>query len=115
MKITAVLMTAVGIVLCAGALMEFVYFGPDTAQFWAGVLAAPAGALFAFSGGVLWRRGLAARRLVRITAVLMIAATAGATALAVMGPPATLLGVLVPVAALVATRRRVEIPPEIAA
>jgi hypothetical protein len=106
MKIVAALMTVVGILLCVGALMEFVYFGSDTAQFWAGVLAAPAGALFSVAGGVLWRRGPAARRLVRLSAVVMIAATVGATALDVMGPPATLLGALVPTAALLVTWRR---------
>lgn len=115
MKVIAALMTLTGAVLSTGALLEFAYFGPDTPQFWAGVLAAPAGALFAIAGGVHWRRGLSARRLVRTAAILMIAATACATALDVMGPPATLIGILAPVAAVIATWRRPASPSKIAA
>ena len=75
-----------------GAVLEFAYFGPEAMQFWVGVFAAPAGFFFAIVGVLLWRRGPSVRRLVMLAAFVMIAATSAATALGVMGPPATLVG-----------------------
>ena len=94
MKVVAVLMVLIGVVIGTGAVLEFRYFGPGTSQFWAGVLAAPAGAFFTLAGVWLWRRGRGARRAVLAAGLAMACATVAATALDVMGPPATLLGIV---------------------
>ena len=94
MKFVAVLMVLIGVAIGTGAVLEFRYFGPGTRQFWAGVFAAPAGAFFTIAGILLWRRGLGARRTVLLAGLAMACATVAATALDVMGPPATLLGIV---------------------
>lgn len=101
MKAVAVLMVLVGLVIGAGAALEFRYFGPESEQFWVGVFTAPAGLFFVIAGVMLWLRGRSVRRTVLLAAFFMSAATIAATALRVMGPPATLtgmIGVLVAVA-----------------
>ena len=100
MKFVAILMALIGVVIGTGAVLEFRYFGPDARQFWVGVFTTPAGVFFTVAGILLWRRGRGARRLVLVAGLVMACATIAATALDVMGPPATLLGV---VGALVAT------------
>ena len=100
MKFVAVLMVLIGLVIGEGAAMEFRYFGPDARQFWVGVFTTPASVFFIIAGILLWRRGRVAQRVVLIAGLVMACATIAATALAVMGPPATLLGV---VGALLAT------------
>lgn len=92
MKILALFMVLAGLVIGAGAALEFVYYGPEDAAFWVGVFTTPAGFFFAFVGVLLWLRGRAVRRLVMLAGLVMAAATLGATALAVMGPPATIVG-----------------------
>lgn len=99
MKFVAILMVLAGILIGAGAAHEFWYFGPEARQFWVGVFATAAGFFFIIAGILLWRRGSDARRIVLIAALAMASATVAATALDVMGPPATLMGV---VSALVA-------------
>ena len=93
-------MVLTGVVIGAGAVLEFRYFGPEARQFWVGTFATPAGVCFAVAGILLWRRGRGARRMVLAAGLVMACATVAATALDVMGPPATLLGV---VGAVVAT------------
>ena len=93
MKLVAVLMVVIGAAIGAGAVLEFVYYSPGTPQFLAGVIAAPASAFFNVAGILLWRYGLRARRTVLLAAVTMAGATVAATALDVMGIPATLLGI----------------------
>jgi hypothetical protein len=100
MKFVAVLMALIGVVIGTGAVLEFRYFGPDARQFWVGVFTTPAGVFFTVAGILLWRRGRGARRVVLAAGLVMACATVAATALDVMGPPATLLGI---VGALVAT------------
>ena len=100
MKLVAGVMLLTGAILGAGAAMEFAYFGPAARQFWVGVFTTPASILFAGAAVLLWRRGPQVRRMVLIAAVVMLAATIAATALDVMGPPATLIGVLGSLAAL---------------
>jgi len=94
LKFVAVLMVLVGFVIGTGAALEFRYFGLGTRQFWAGVCAAPAGVFFTVAGILLWRRGRGARRTVLMAGLVMACATVAATALDVMGPPATLLGIV---------------------
>ena len=93
-------MVLIGVAIGAGAVLEFRYFGPATPQFWAGVIAAPAGVFFAIAGILMWRRGLEARRTVLIAGLTLAGATAVATALEVMGPLATLLGIIGAVVAM---------------
>lgn len=100
MKFIAVLMALIGVVLGAGAVLEFRYFGPDARQFWVGVFTTPACVFFIVAGILLWRHGQRARRVVLMAGLVMACATVAATALDVMGPPATLVGM---VGALVAT------------
>jgi len=100
MKAIAILMIVAGLTLGWGGAMEFRYFGPGTDQFLAGLMAAPGGLIFAAAGVALWRRGRRARGVVMAAALVMLTATAGATALRVMGPPAALIGVLSSIAAL---------------
>ena len=94
MKFVAALLVLVGVVIGTGAVLEFRYFGPETRQFWAGVIATPAGAFFTVTGILLWLRGLGVRRLVLVAGLVMACATVAATAFDVMGPPATLLGII---------------------
>ena len=94
MKIVAVLMVLIGVTLAYGAILEFGYFGPDSLPFWVGVFTTPAGTFFAVAGVMLWLRGHRVRGIVLLSALLMASATIAATALKVMGPPATLMGVI---------------------
>lgn len=94
MKLVAILMVLTGVLIGGGAALEIVYYGPDARQFWVGVFATPAGVFFAVAGILLWRRGSGARRVVLIAALVMASATVAATALHVMGLPATLVGIL---------------------
>ena len=94
MKIVAALMVLIGVVLGYGAVMEFRYFGSDAVQFWVGVFVTPASALFALAGVLLWLRGHRMRRFALLAAFVMACATVAATALSVMGPPATLMGMI---------------------
>jgi hypothetical protein len=94
MKIVAILMVISGIAIGGGGALEFGYYGPEARQFWAGVIATPAGFFFAVAGILLWRRGSGARRVVLIAALVMAIATVAATALRVMGIPATLVGLI---------------------
>jgi len=94
MKIVAVLMLLVGVTLGWGAVQEFRFYGPETSPFWVSVITAPAGFFFALAGVMLWLRGVRVRRIVLLAALLMFSATIAATALHVMGIPATLMGVL---------------------
>ena len=94
MRFISILMVLAGLLIGAGAAHEFWYFGPESRQFWVGVFATPAGFFFAFAGILLWRRGSGARRVVLIAALVLAIATVAATALRVMGPPATLVGML---------------------
>ena len=100
MKIVAVLMVLIGAVLAYGAVMEFFYYGPESIPFWVGVFTTPAGTFFAIAGVMLWLRGQRVRRIVLLSAVLMASATIAATALQVMGPPATLMGMIGSLAAI---------------
>ena len=100
MKVVAILMVLIGVVIGAGAVMEFRYFGPDSTQFWVGVFTTPASVFFIVAGVMLWLRGHRVRQVVLFAALSMAAATIAATALEVMGPPATLTGTIGAVAAL---------------
>lgn len=93
MKVVAAFMVLIGIVIGYGAIMEFRYFGPEATQFWVGVFTTPASVFFTVAGILLWLRGRGTRRIVMLAGLAMAAVTVGATVLAVMGPPATLLGV----------------------
>lgn len=101
MKVIALVMLVSGAAIGTGGALEFAYFGPGTPQFLAGLAATPAGALAVAGGATLWRRGRGARRFVAAAAMALLCGTAIATALDVMGPPATLLGTIGAVPALV--------------
>jgi hypothetical protein len=92
--VVAVVMLVTAAVVGTGAALEFAYFGPESTQFWVGVFTVPASVFFAVAALAFWRSLRAARTLVVIAAVLMLAATSAATRLDVMGPPATLLAVI---------------------
>lgn len=94
MKAVAVVMVLVGATLAYGAILEFAYYGPESSAFWVGVFTTPAGLFFAVAGVMLWIRGLRVRWTVLLSALVMLSATIGATALEVMGRPATLMGVI---------------------
>jgi hypothetical protein len=94
MKVIATSMLFSGAAVGAGAALEFAYFGPWTAQFIAGLVATPAGLLGMAGGAALWRKGIRARALVTAAATALLLGTAVATALDVMGPPATIVGIL---------------------
>ena len=94
MRIIAVLLLVTAAVIGAGGAMEFAYFGPGTPQFLSGLIATPAGIAGMVGGAALWRRGVRAKRVVAVTAAMLLAATAAATILDVMGPPATLTGLV---------------------
>jgi hypothetical protein len=100
MKVLAVFMVLAGLVIGAGAVLEFAYFGPEATQFWVGVFTTPAGFFFALAGVLLWLRGPGVRHLVLLAAIGMAAATIAATALGIMGPPATLVGMISSLTAL---------------
>jgi hypothetical protein len=93
-------MVVTGAIVGAGAANEFRYFGPGERQFWVGVFTTPASVLFIVAGVLLWLRGRDARRVVLLAGAIMAGATVAATALDVMGPPATLLGVVGSLAAV---------------
>ena len=93
MNIVALVMVLAGLTIGVGAALEFVYYGPEAVQFWVGVFATPAGFFFALVGVLLWWRGPSVRRLVMLAALIMATATIAATALGVMGPPATIVGI----------------------
>lgn len=87
----------IGLVLGLGGADEFRYFGPDTTQFWAGVVAVAAGAIAVLATVRLWGRGSGAAATttwVRVAAGALFIATLVGTLLRVMGPPAILLGLL---------------------
>ena len=94
MKAIAVLMVLIGVVIGAGAVQEFRYFGPESRQFWVGVFTTPASLFFVIAGVMLWLRGARVRRIVLLAALVMSTATIAATALEVMGPPATLISMI---------------------
>lgn len=100
MRFVAILMVLTGLAIGIGGALEFWYFGPETKQFWVGIFAAPAGFYFTVAGILLWWRGSDARRIVLIAALVMASATVAATALDVMGPPATLVGMVSSLVAL---------------
>ena len=100
-KFVAVSMMITGAIIGTGAALEFRYFGPGEKQFWVGVFTTPAGVFFLVAGMLLWRRARNVKRLVLIAGVVMALATVAATALDVMGPPATLLGLVGSVVAIV--------------
>jgi uncharacterized membrane protein YhaH (DUF805 family) len=112
MKAVAVLMILIGAAIGLGAALEFGYFGPESRQFWIGVFTTPAGVFFVVAGVLLLFRGLRVRGTVLLAALLMLAATIAATALQVMGPPATLLGIIGVGVALVWYWRTRSITPE---
>ena len=93
MKVVALIMAATALAIGIGGAQQFRYFGPETKQFWAGVLAVPASIFFALAGVLLWRRGRAARQMVLMAGLFMASATVAATALDVMGRLATLIGI----------------------
>jgi hypothetical protein len=93
-RLLAALLLGVGAALGVGGALEFRYFGPRAVQFWAGVVAVPAGAYAVAAAVRLWRRGAGARDAVRHAALGLLAATAVGAALRVMGPPAILLGLV---------------------
>ena len=94
MKAVAVLMVLVGVVIGAGAVQEFRYYGPESEQFWVGVFTTPAALFFVIAGVMLWLRGRSVRQIVLRAALFMAAATIAASVLRVMGPPATLVGMI---------------------
>jgi hypothetical protein len=93
MNIVSLIMVLAGITIGVGAVLEFGYYGPEAAPFWVGVFATPAGFFFAFVGVLLWWRGQSVCRLVMLAGLIMAAATIAGTALGVMGPPATIVGI----------------------
>ena len=108
MKAVAIVMVLIGVTIGWGAIQEFRYFGPEARQFWVGVFTTPASAFFAVAGVMLWLRGLRMRSTVLVAALLMCSAAIAATALDVMGPPATLMsmiGVVVVVLWFLRTRK----------
>jgi hypothetical protein len=101
MKVVAALMNLIGLVLGTGAVLEFRYFDPDERQFWVAVFVTPASAFFILAGVLLWLYGQRVRNIVVLSAVVMAAATVAATMLGVMGPPATLVGMIGVIAVVV--------------
>lgn len=100
MKILAVLMVLVGLAIALPGANEFRYYGPDDVAFWVGVVATPAGLFFAGIGVLLWFRGSSVRRVVFLAGLVMASATIVGTAFAVMGPPATITGIVGSLAAI---------------
>lgn len=100
MNIVALIMVLAGLTIGAGGALQLAYFGPEAVQFWVGVFATPAGFFFALAGVLLWRRGPGVRRLVMLAALIMAAATIAGTALGIMGPPATIVGMVSALTAL---------------
>ena len=102
--LTAALMLVSSLLVAYGAAMEFRYFGPGTTQFVAGLIAAPAGLAGAIGAVALWLHGRT--RLVVFGATALLLGTLAATGLRVMGPPATLLGVVGGLAPLIVRSSR---------
>ena len=100
MKILAVFMVLAGLTIGAGGALEFAHFGPDATQFRVAVFATPSGFFFALVGVFLWLRGPRIHWLVLFAGLVMATATIAATALRVMGPPATLVGMTSALAAI---------------
>ena len=100
MKILAVFMVLAGLTIGAGGALEFAHFGPESTQFWVGVFATPAGFFMALVGVLLLLRGPGMRGLVLLAGFVMAIATIAATALGVMGPPATIVGMTSALAAI---------------
>jgi hypothetical protein len=94
MKVIAVVMILIGVAIGAGAALELLFYGPDSTEFWVGVLTTPAGLFFVVAGVLLWLRGRNVRRTVLLAAFFLATATTVATVLQVMGPPATLIGMI---------------------
>ena len=94
MKVAAFVVAICGAVIGTGAALEFAYFGFGTPQFWAGIVATPAGALMVASAAAAWRMGRRASTLLLLSGSAMLAATAFSTYVDVMGPPAILIGAL---------------------
>ena len=105
MKVAAVMLAIAGAAIGTGAALEFAYFGPGTPQFWAGVIATPAGGLMLASAAALWRASPNAATIVSVAGLAMLAATVVSTYLDVMGPPAILIGALSSLLAFVVARR----------
>lgn len=101
MKIVAALMNLIGLVLGAGAVLEFQHFSADAKPFWVAVFMTPASAFFVLAGVLLWLYGQRVRKIVVLSAIVMAAATVAATMLHVMGPPATLMGMIGVIAVVV--------------
>ena len=96
---------AIGVVIGLGGAHEFRYFGAATPQFWAGVVAVPAGIVTIAAAVQLWRHGSAAAAWVLVAAGALVTATIAGAALRVMGPPAILLGLIGTAAGVWWTRR----------
>ena len=94
MKAVAVLMVLIGIVIGQGAVNEFRFYGPESEVFWVAVFTTPVSVFFVVAGVLLWLRGVRVRQTVLLAAILMASATIAATVLKVMGPPATLMGMI---------------------
>jgi len=89
---TALVMLTAGVLVAYGGAMEFVYFGPGTPQFVAGLVTVPTGLAASLAAARLWARGAHARREVVAGAILLGAGTAAGSGLDVMGGVATLVG-----------------------
>lgn len=90
LRLTAIVMLVSSLLTAYGAAMEFRYFDPGTPQFLAGLVATPAGLTGAVGAVLLWRGGRTPA--VIASSVVLLVGTLAATALQVMGPLATLLG-----------------------
>jgi len=106
MRWLAALMVVSGTVVGWGGALEFRYFGSGTPQFTAGLCVVPAGVLSIVAGLMLWTRGAQAKSAVIAGAAALLAGTVAATALDVMGPPATMVGTVGGVVPLVWALRR---------
>ena len=98
----AFVMLVSSLLIAWGGAQEFRYFGPGTPQFLAGLIATPAGLLGAAGAIVLGLRR--SRRIVIASALALLVGTLAATALDVMGPMATLLGLVGSIPALLVSR-----------
>ena len=106
MRTVAVFLGAAGATIAYGAAMEFAYFGPGTRQFFAGMVATPAGMLMVMAAASLWVEYRRAGAIMVIAGVFMLVATVAATYIDVMGPPATILGAVAGLLALTTARRQ---------
>ena len=103
-RLSALFLGLVGGTIAYGAAMEFAYFGPGTPQFIAGLVATPAGLLMVIAAASLWMAHRRTRAITMIAGMFMLIATAIATYLDVMGPPATILGIVGGLVALIAAK-----------